>query len=84
MKIDYVIKRNLNKPPEHKNLLHVGKSNKKFTHNEIYIFFGNINETLVIYDNKNNRKVFNDKYLNYLEKNFKIITNSELIVSIEN
>lgn len=66
-------------------LLYIGKSNKKFTYNHIYKYFGyhkyklnwkdDIEFSITIYDNHNILNFLTK--LSYFEKNFKFITEIE-------
>jgi len=64
------------KNPTHENLMYIGKSNKRFTHNRIYYFRRYVGSYYIIEDNRNSqRRIEQD----YLEDNFKIITDKELM-----
>jgi hypothetical protein len=59
-------------------LLYIGKSNKKFTHNRIYKYHGQIPYGIIVYNNKNTMESFSYNSLNnYFEKNFKFVDEQE-------
>jgi hypothetical protein len=59
-------------------LLYIGKSNKKFTHNKIYKYYGQPFYIMIVYDNKNSMIMFtNEKLYDYFEKNFKFVDDQE-------
>lgn len=72
---------------EWKYLLYIGKGNKKYTHNKFYIFYGfNIsspfsdnfdNFTISIVDNKNNIKIYGERYRSYLKENFRLLNEND-------
>jgi adenine C2-methylase RlmN of 23S rRNA A2503 and tRNA A37 len=61
-------------------LLFIGKSNKHFTHGWTYQIYGYYNDnhfSLILFDNKKNMKKFSDSYCDYVEKNFKMLSDNE-------
>ena len=72
---------------EKDNLLYIGKSNRKFTHNKIYKYHGDLiigyndyykSGYLSVTSNRNHIIVtFRFEHVNYFNKNFKFITDQE-------
>ena len=62
-------------------LLYIGKSNKRFTHNKTYFFYGMTAkqgaETINMYVYYNSTQIMNFRDKNYFEKNFKLINEQE-------
>ena len=62
-------------------LLYIGKSNKKFTNNQIYTWWGsNADEyaiNIYVITNKNTKFYINGDYLAYYKKNFKMLNKLE-------
>lgn len=57
-------------------LLYKGKSNKRFTHNHFYNYFGSIIVCVIVYDNKNSMVPIKDS--DYFEDNFEFFSEKEI------
>jgi hypothetical protein len=62
-------------------LLYTGKSSKKYTHNNIYIYSGWVypmSISITIIDNKKQKINLNTDHFNYFHDNFRILNDKEI------
>ena len=57
-------------------LLYKGKSNKRFTYNHFYNYFGSIIVCIVVYDNKNSMVSIKDS--DFFEDNFEVFSEKDI------